>query len=180
VRTSVAVAALALAALAVLGVAGPASAHDQLLSTSPKDGAVVATVPDEVTLTFSDVVMDAGGEANQVRILDSSCRPIDAGAATIADNVVTQRITQPATGPVTVQWRVVSRDGHPVSGEFSFTVGDGAAAASPSCAAAAAPEAPDSGSGSILPWVIGGVVLVVLAGGGAYLLATRSRRADDQ
>ena len=179
-RSSVAVAALALAALAVLGVAGPASAHDQLLSTSPKDGAVVATVPDEVTLTFSDLVMDAGGEANQVRILDSSCRPIDAGDATIADNVVTQRITQPATGPVTVQWRVVSRDGHPVSGEFSFTVGDGPAAASPSCAAAAAPATPDSGGGSVLPWVIGGVVLVVIAAGGGYLLATRSRRTDDQ
>lgn len=178
-RSSVAVAALALAALAILGVAGPASAHDQLLSTSPKDGAVVATVPDEVTLTFSDLVMDAGGEANQVRILDSSCRPIDAGDATIADNVVTQRITQPATGPVTVQWRVVSRDGHPVSGEFSFTVGDGPAA-SPSCAAAAAPTTPDSGGGSVLPWVIGGVVLVVVAAGGGYLLATRSRRTDDQ
>jgi methionine-rich copper-binding protein CopC len=181
VRLSAAAASLALAALAVLGVAGPASAHDQLLSTTPKDGSVVDALPSEVTLTFSDLVTDAGGEANQVRVLDSSCRPLDDGAAVIQDNVVVQKLSGQATGPVTVQWRVVSRDGHPVSGEFSFRVGGDAAAASPSCeAAATAPGEADSQGASPAVWIIGGVVVLVVVAGLGYLLVTRSRRTDDQ
>jgi len=180
VRLSAAASALALAALAVLGIAAPASAHDQLLSTNPKDGSAVETLPAEVTLTFSDLVTDAGGEANQVRVLDSSCHPLQDGAPVIQDNVVTQKVSGTANGAVTVQWRVVSRDGHPVSGEFSFTVGRATSAASPSCDAAEVAGEPGSGGGSALPWIIGGVIVVVVVGGGAYLLATRSRRTGDQ
>ncbi|WP_036283953.1 copper resistance CopC family protein [Microbacterium luticocti] len=180
-RPAAALAALALAALAVLGVAAPASAHDQLLSTSPENGSHVDALPAEVTLTFNDLVTDAGGDANQVHVLDSSCTRLDTGAAKVVDNTITQQVHGQATGPITVLWRAVSRDGHPVSGEFSFTVGDGQAAASPSCAAGDAAPAADAEQGaSPLPWVIAGIVLVVVIAGIAHLLITRSRRSADQ
>ena len=182
-RVSAAIATIALAAIAVLGVAAPASAHDQLLSTDPQDGSTVATLPKAVTLTFNDTVQDAGADANQVKVMDASCTVIDDGDLVITDNVVTQPISGSATGPVTVLWRVVSRDGHPVSGEFSFTVGDGQAAASPTSTCAEGDSAtvkPISGAVSPLPWIIGGVVLVVVVAGVVLLLVTRSRRPDDQ
>ncbi|WP_165310986.1 copper resistance CopC family protein [Microbacterium protaetiae] len=182
-RVFAAIAAAALAAIAVLGVAAPASAHDQLLSTDPQDGATVATLPDVVTLTFSDIVQDAGAEANQIKVMDAACNVIDDGALTIADNVVTQPVSGSATGPITVLWRVVSRDGHPVSGEFSFTVGDTQAAASPTSTCAgddAATVAPIASTPSPLPWIIGGVILLAVVVGVIALLVTRSRRPDDQ
>nr|WP_274635813.1 copper resistance CopC family protein [Microbacterium bovistercoris] len=183
-RIRTAAAALALAAVAVLGVAGPASAHDQLLSTTPADGSSVDALPAEVTLTFNDTVTDAGGEANQVRVLDASCQVLDDGALSIQDNVVSQAISGSATGPVHVLWRVVSRDGHPVSGEFTFTVAGGEASApqpSRTCdTAASAAPAPTAGQGvTPLPWIIGGIIVVIVIAGVAYLLVTRSRRTDD-
>ncbi|MEQ6897352.1 copper resistance CopC family protein [Microbacterium sp. KR10-403] len=181
-RVSTAIASAVLAAIAVLGVAAPASAHDQLLSTDPQDGATVATMPEKVTLTFSDIVQDAGPEANQVKVMDAACTVIDDGDAEIADNVVTQKISGDSTGPVTVLWRVVSRDGHPVSGEFTFTVGDAAAAASPTPCATGDATASSSATtqSSPVPWIIGGIVLLVLVAGVIVLLVTRSRRPDDQ
>jgi len=182
VRVSTVIATAALAVVAVLGVAAPASAHDQLMSTDPKDGSTVQTMPDAVSLTFNDIVQDAGADANQVRVMDATCTVIDDGELQITDNVVTQPISGSAEGPVTVLWRVVSRDGHPVSGEFSFTVGDAQAAASPTpCATddvtASTSQTPET---SPMPWIIGGIVLVVIVAGVIVLLVTRSRRPDDQ
>ncbi|WP_417562837.1 copper resistance CopC family protein [Microbacterium sp.] len=177
-------AAAALAAVAVLGVAGPAFAHDQLLSTDPANGSTVDALPAQVTLTFSDTVQNAGAEANQVKVMDASCKVLNDGALQIADNVVTQPIAGDATGQVTVLWRVVSRDGHPVSDEFSFTVaGSGQAAASsatPCATDAASSDSSSTGSSdAVLPWVIGGGVVVILAVV-IVLLVTRSRRAGDR
>lgn len=179
-KTASLVTSLALAAVAVLGVAGPASAHDQLLSTSPADGTTVTTLPHEVTLTFSDVVLAGGGDANQVEVLDASCTPLGHGPAQVQDNVVTQAISGSSTGPVHVLWRVVSRDGHPVSGAFTFTVGEGAAPApSASCdVPTSAAEAGQNETPSPMPWVVGGAIVVIVIAGVVYLLATRSRRTD--
>ncbi|GAA3775305.1 copper resistance protein CopC [Microbacterium kribbense] len=182
-RVKAAAAVLALAAIAVLGVAGPASAHDQLLSTDPADGATVTALPADVSLTFSDVVLAAGNEANQVQVMDASCKVLNSGAVQVQDNVVSQAIAGDATGTITVLWRVVSRDGHPVSGEFTFTVGNANAAATPSAcdtAAAAAPEAPSQPASSPLPWIIGAVVVAIVIAGAVYLLVSRSRRTDDR
>lgn len=185
-RVFAAAATAVLAAIAVLGIAAPASAHDQLLSTDPQDGSTVAALPDAVTLTFSDIVQDAGADANQIKVMDASCAVLDDGDLKIADNVVTQPISGSATGQVTVLWRVVSRDGHPVSGEFSFTVGDGQAAASatPTCAgdvdAAATDDSTASTASSPLPWIIGAIVIAAILAAIILLLVTRSRRPDDQ
>ena len=41
-------------AAAMLGLAGPASAHDAAESSSPAQGATVATPPEKVSVTFSN------------------------------------------------------------------------------------------------------------------------------
>jgi copper transport protein len=67
-------------------VAGPASAHAELESTSPEDGARLATAPSEVTLHFSEGVTLGAGYA---RVLDSRQQRVDTGQPSVSGDVVT-------------------------------------------------------------------------------------------
>jgi copper transport protein len=115
--------------VAVLGVAGPASAHATLESTTPSQGSQVATAPTQVSLRFSESV---GINSRSVEVLDSGGHRVDAGApghpggdgAVVA---VDLRARLPR-GSYAVVWHVVSADSHPVSGTFSFGVGVAAGA----------------------------------------------------
>ncbi len=64
--------------VALLGsvLSGAASAHSTLTGSDPKDGAVVATAPQRVTLTFSEQV--AMGD-NSIRVLEPSGKRADVG-----------------------------------------------------------------------------------------------------
>lgn len=108
---------VALAALAA--VAAPASAHDALLSTDPADGTAVEVAPDAVRLTFSDAVIELG---TAVLVTGPDGRPISVGPPTVSGTVVSQPLgpERPAGGYV-VEWRVTSADGHPISGQVTFT-----------------------------------------------------------
>lgn len=105
--------------LAVLVVGGPAAAHDVLLGSDPEDGSVVTEVPEQVVLTFSAPQTDIGA---QVEVTAEGETWSD-GPAIVDGTTVTQplRVGMPS-GEYTVQWRSVASDGHPVSGELSFTV----------------------------------------------------------
>ena len=107
---------------------------------------------------------------------------------------MTQALSGAASGLVTVLWKVVSSDGHPISGEFAFSVPTAPTptpTATPTPTSSASPtEAPvetatpapietavpvDSGAAS-LPWILLAVVGVALLGGVTYLLVSRARR----
>jgi hypothetical protein len=71
---------------------------------------------------------------------------ISDGDAAILDNTVTQAVTPPGeVGRYTMSFRVVSDDGHPVTGKLSFTVTSGTKGKQ---AAAAATTTSDSNGGS--------------------------------
>ena len=120
---------LLLCALLGIGVgldvltAAPASAHAALTTTTPADGARVPTAPAEVSLAFNEAVSLGAGYA---RVLDPAGERVDTGAAEVRDGVlsVPLRPGLPDAGYV-VTWRVVSADSHPISGAFSFVVGNG-------------------------------------------------------
>ena len=118
VRLSAGLAALLLA-LALAPVA-PASAHAALISSSPADGAVVDAVPDAVELTFSEVVATPA----YVVVTGPDGRTVSEGKPQVADASVSQP-TGPSDveGQYTVNYRIVSADGHPVSGTVRFSVG---------------------------------------------------------
>lgn len=96
----------------------PASAHAQLLSSTPAAGATVQT-PATVTLVFNEALIEAGTE-------------ISAADATGTVTVLTPTYPEPATvavdlprladGAAAVTWRVVSADGHPIEGVLEFVV----------------------------------------------------------
>ena len=128
--------AILLAALGLFAPASSASAHTELLSTSPAADSDVNTSQETISLTFAEpplvdgaaiVVMNSSGD-----ILDSPAPALD-GASLY--------IPWPADltpGNVTVQWRATADDGHVLSGEFVFNytaAAEGGMAASPAASA---------------------------------------------
>ena len=104
-------------------LAGPASAHAELESSNPEDGARLSSAPGQVTLHFSEGVSLGAGYA---RVLDARQQRVDTGAPTVAGDVLTipLRDNLPEGGYL-VTYRVISADSHPVAGAFSFAVGNG-------------------------------------------------------
>jgi copper transport protein len=110
----------------VLGAAA-ASAHAELLGSTPADGQRLASAPTEVVLSFTEpvTVPDSG-----LGVLDRAGQRVDDGSvghpAGRSDQVrIGLRPRLPA-GAYLVTWRVVSADAHPIQGGVSFTVGDAA------------------------------------------------------
>jgi len=100
-------------------VAAPqAAAHDELVSSVPKDGGTVDEPPSQITLTFSGDVIEAG-----TQVLVSTPDGTVEGEIEVAGEVVTAALPGglPA-GDYDVRWRVVSSDGHPIEGELGFGV----------------------------------------------------------
>ncbi|MGH3663631.1 MAG: copper resistance CopC/CopD family protein [Micromonosporaceae bacterium] len=100
----------------------PAAAHATLLKTSPAQGAVVDSAPRQVTLVFSETVQPLAGHA---KIIGPRGTRFDAGQPRAdGDQLVIKMRDGAPRGTYLVSFRVVSADGHPVSGGFSFSVGE--------------------------------------------------------
>ncbi len=109
--------------LAALVSAGPAAAHATLISTDPAEGARLDAAPDEVTLQFSEGVSLGAGYA---RVLTAAGDEVDGGEPSVEGREL--RVPLPVDlgdGGYLVTYRVVSADSHPISGAFSFVVGEG-------------------------------------------------------
>jgi methionine-rich copper-binding protein CopC len=126
-------------AAALLGAVAPASAHDSAESSSPAQGATVATPPEKVSVTFNRNPLGIGA---QFSVKDATGKEWADGAVEIVDNVASQKLKAGApAGEYTVTWRVASSDSHPIEGTFGFTAtaasgsapsGSGAASSAPS------------------------------------------------
>ena len=117
-KTQRIIGAILLAGLGLFAPISSASAHTELLSTSPAADSDVNASQETISLTFAEpplvdgaaiVVMNSSGD-----ILDSPAPALD-GASLY--------IPWPADltpGKVTVQWRATAADGHVLSDEFVF------------------------------------------------------------
>ncbi|UCR87946.1 copper resistance CopC family protein [Mycetocola spongiae] len=183
-----ALAALALALLAPLLMPSPAMAHDQLLTSTPGENAVLDTAPAEVALTFSDSVLTVGAV---VMVVDSGDRDWVREAPTLSGSSVTATLNpEMPEGHYEIKWRVVSSDGHPISGVVPFNVGHGepepaappepviSPSAEPVASPAPAAEAGAFAPGSPLRLAAFGLGGALLAGAIALLVARvrRTRR----
>ncbi len=119
-----------IAGLLLAAAATPAFAHDELIGADPADGAVLDVLPPELTLTFSGVLLDGEG-ATELAVTDAGGADLTGGDPVLDGVRVTQPLTGTASGTVHVAWRVVSSDGHPISGEYTFSVGDVTAPSTP-------------------------------------------------
>jgi copper transport protein len=110
-------------ALAALVLPAAASAHAYLVRTVPTATAIQPTPPREVQLTFSEAVEPRFAI---VSVTDAAGRQlVEAPAARSPSNpnTLVVPIRHVPEGWYLVYWRVVSVDGHPVRGAFTFQVG---------------------------------------------------------
>ena len=110
----------AILAGALLLVAGSAPAHSLLLESSPAAGSVVVASPRELSLRFNNRIEK---KLSTIRLLDErgGVRPLAMLADGPADRL-TATVPSLDPGAWRVEWRVLSTDGHVVSGSFSFRV----------------------------------------------------------
>ena len=101
----------------------PATSHEQLVDQEPKPGQILEAGIAEVKLSFSDDLISLDNSAgSEIVILDSNQNPVNNGCAAIDARTAIARADIDTPGTYQVGWRVVSGDGHPISGSFSFVV----------------------------------------------------------
>lgn len=181
---------LCLTVALLVAVPAPASAHDVLLSTVPEDAQVLSSAPEEVVLTFSGEVMDV---STAVVVLDPRAETVSTSAPEVDGHQVSVRtLEEVPEGGYAVRWRVVSSDGHPISGTFTFQVGEGgppppaldaapAEARSPAAETASDQGTADASNAStpFVPLRTSALALIGALGGVLlYVIVLRLRRAS--
>ncbi len=104
-------------------LATPASAHASVLATTPTDGQSVPESPPFFSVTFSEAVsIELGG----LSVLNRSGSRVEDGDTISAEGGKVLRVALDpdlADGTYVGTWRVVSVDGHAISGSALFAVG---------------------------------------------------------
>lgn len=136
-----------LAALLALGlvaaVPAAASAHTDLAGSTPAEDAVVDRAVTSVRLTFASALNPDLGDA--VVAGDEGNRAV--GDPTVRGRVLTVPVRPlDRAGRYEVSYRVVSVDGHPVTGHYRFEVSEAGARAAQAVESSAAPAAEGSPS----------------------------------
>lgn len=184
-----AVAAL-LAGLVVLATSllpTTAWAHAGLVGSDPEDGATIEQFEGEITLTFSEDVR----EPATVIVTDPDGTGLQTGEALVEGTAVTQQVDRATvSGMHTIAYRVISADGHPVTGQVQVTVEatssaegvpDPTPSASESPSQDASPDAEESGEADatdngVAWWIPAAVVVVLLLAGAAFLASRRKQK----
>jgi copper transport protein len=114
---------LALVAAAALAVPAAAWAHAALLRTVPVASRTINTAPPAVRLTYSEPIEPRFAI---VSVTDAAGRQLTSGSPQRAPGSPQTLVTplrHTPQGWYLVFWRVISADGHPVRGAFTFAVG---------------------------------------------------------
>ncbi|MBE1204467.1 copper resistance CopC/CopD family protein [Aminobacter carboxidus] len=131
-RLLVRLCAFVFASIAFFGATATANAHASLLRSTPVEGSVVQAAPTEARLGFSEVVTPL-----VVDLLAPDGSSTRLAARAVGAELAIAWPASTTEGTYLVSWRVVSSDGHPVSGILTFSIG------SPSATPPAAPELND-------------------------------------
>ncbi|WP_405614693.1 copper resistance CopC/CopD family protein [Streptomyces sp. NBC_00076] len=164
---------------ALVGAPQAASAHTELVSSSPKDGAHLRKAPGHLTLTFDEPV-----DLTDVRVLtvDGDRLPVSR-AAKGGTRAVRVALAAPDHGDLAVVWSVVDKeDGHASSGRIALSVGTPAAKATTGGDEAASPApapSPSVRKGLVAARWTGYLALALFLGGLGFLVLLWPRGADE-
>jgi methionine-rich copper-binding protein CopC len=163
----------------------PASAHSELVETTPAAGSIVKEAPTDVELVFGEGVQEQGGSI-VVSLQDTVVSRQNTFA--VQNNVATVQL-QDADQPGTyrVEFRIVSADGHTLRDTFAYALKDATPTATSSGDPAEAPATtPDTsplagepsdedGSGAVV-WVLGAGAIGLALVAALIAVAVRGRR----
>ncbi len=146
----------------LISSAGLASAHSELIATSPAEDAVLHKPPSQVRLTFGEDVLQEGSDIvvtgpGGTRYSDPSTLRIDGTIATIG------LAGEQDSGSYTVAYRIVSADGHVVEASYTYELRLPGSTPSPDASSAATnPQTDEGGNGLVLGLVALGLVLAAV------------------
>lgn len=153
---------LVAAAAVVLVPVGAAEAHAELLGTSPRADSVVGQAR-VVVLRFDEAVTVA---PDSIEVTGPDGRRVDTGQARALRAAARVAVHAGVAGTYVVAWHVVSDDGHPESGSFTFSLRHPSAHV-PAVSRAGSASLP--ASYAVLRW-LGYAGFCALAGGTVFLL----------
>jgi copper resistance protein C len=100
----------------------PALAHATLIEAYPADGAALSEAPEQVQLLFNEPIE---AEFDPLKVYDQGSDRVDEDNARVSPNnarLLVVDLEELPEGSYTVEWRVTSADGHPVSGTQGFVI----------------------------------------------------------
>ncbi len=106
------------------------SAHTKLEKSSPQEGEVITTQLHEITLQFNtDIEI-----LSTFTLIDENDREVSLEETQIKDRSMVRELNDSlvlANGEYTIRWKIVGKDGHPIEGEYRFSVNLPAQASTP-------------------------------------------------
>ena len=120
------VALLVLAAAAALALPAAAWAHAALLRTDPVASRTINKAPTEVRLTYSEPVEPRFAIVSVTDAQGSQVTAGDPASVPGQPQTLVTPLRNVPEGWYLVFWRVISADGHPVRGAFTFAIGPNA------------------------------------------------------
>jgi methionine-rich copper-binding protein CopC len=119
---------LAVLAFLCLVLSSPLSfAHGEIVNTYPLRDSISSPTPTQVWIEFDGELQLIDGEViNTLKVKDSTGLVVSAEDADIEGSKISTQISDQSVGGVfTVQYRIVSEDGHPVEGSYTFQASPG-------------------------------------------------------
>ena len=103
-----------------------AFAHGEMVQATPAVDSNVVTAPSEVSIEFDGKLQIIGNtNVNSIEVTDNQGQVISSPTSVVEGNKISTKLQlTDITGLVSVHYRIVSEDGHPVEGDYSFTVGE--------------------------------------------------------
>ncbi|WP_258374413.1 copper resistance CopC family protein [Curtobacterium sp. MCBD17_032] len=142
-------AALTIACGALLGIAAPASAHNYLVSATPAADSTLTELPESFAITTNDRLLDIGDTDSgfAFRVVGPDGTYFEDGCVDVDGPTMTTAAALGDSGQYTVEWQIISADGHTVSDSYDFTW-DAPAGFSPASGSATPPSCAADGDGS--------------------------------
>lgn len=123
---------LVIALVLAVAVGSPAGAHTNADKTSPTDGETVAAGALTLEVSFTDKVLDLA-DSSEIVLKGESDSISGVGCVSVTERGIKAEAFVGTAGTYKVSWRTVAEDGHPIDGNFSFTVTGNSDAESVNC-----------------------------------------------
>lgn len=158
----------------------PTHAHTSLELSTPSNNQSIEFMPTELSATFDEDLIEIEGEiVNTLELQSADGTNYLLSAATITGPVVSAKVGDgeyPA-GEYLLKYRVVSADGHPVTGEIGFSTQSATTIESESIAPVTKSETPESANSTIN---VGFFIVAVIFLSLSLYFGVRFRRKSSQ
>ena len=103
-----------------------AFAHGDITQAIPAADSTIVAAPSEVSIEFDGKLQVLGNATvNSITVTDAQGQIISDPVSVVTGTKISNKLLlTDVTGLVSVHYRIVSEDGHPVEGDYSFTVGE--------------------------------------------------------